>query len=179
MSIIVRPLQVTDARSVASIHIDAWRDTYQGLLPDSRLAALDLERSHANWQRSLADTQPKNGLANFGAFREGELLGFAGAGLPREDWGYDSELWAINIPKRFQKIGVGKALLQACVQHCLSLSARNMYLYCVIGNDNAMRFFHHFGAIDTDRIKPDEGCQTRALVWDDLHALSRALSTGK
>jgi len=176
VSLIIRSLQLADARDIASLHIETWRDTYRGLLPDSQLDALNLERSTANWERSLANPQLQNRLANFGVFRNEVLLGFGGAGDPREVWGYDSELWAINIPKRFQKQGVGKALLMACVQHAVTLAARNMYLYCVIGNDNAMQFYHRFGAVDSDRIKVGEGYQERALVWDDLHALSRSLS---
>ncbi|HYX37083.1 MAG TPA: GNAT family N-acetyltransferase [Oligoflexus sp.] len=177
MSLIVRPLQPADALAVATLHIQTWLDTYHGLLPDSQLNGLNLERSHANWQRSLSDsTQPKS-LQSVGAFREGELLGFASAGQPREVWGYDSELWAINVPSRFQKMGVGYVLMKACVQHCLQQNARNMYLYCVIGNDNAMQFYHRFGAIESERIKVCEGYRERALVWDDLHALSRALQS--
>ncbi len=69
----------------------------------------------------------------------------------------------------------GKAMIRASVQHALNFGARNMYLYCVIGNDNAMQFYHHLGAVDSDRIKVSDGYQDRALVWNDLEALARRL----
>ncbi|WP_176736550.1 GNAT family N-acetyltransferase [Oligoflexus tunisiensis] len=175
MTLVVRPLMLEDAAATARLHNETWRDTYRGLMPDSRLDALDDARTELNWRRILTEENPKNRLANFGVFRDGELLGFGSAGAPREDWGYESELWVINIPRRFQKMGAGKALMQACVQHALGLAAQNMYLYCMIGNDNAMQFYHHLGAVDTDRIKAGDGYQERALVWDDLNALAARL----
>lgn len=176
MAVIVRPLELADAQAAAALHIETWLDSYRGLLPDSQLDALNLEASIAQWIRILTQSDPKYQLLSAGAFRNGELIGIAGAGRPRESWGYDSELWAINIPKRFQKMGAGKALVRACVQHVLNFGARNMYLYCLIGNDNAMQFYHHLGAVDTDRVKPGDGCQERALVWTDVPSLAKRLA---
>jgi GNAT superfamily N-acetyltransferase len=175
MTLIIRPLELADARAAASLHIETWLDTYRGLLPDSELDALNLNDSLAKWNRILNQSDPKMRLLSVGAFQSGELVGIAGAGMPRDSWGYDSELWAINIPKRFQKMGAGKALLRACVQHALSFGAGNMYLYCLVGNDNAMQFYHHLGAVDTERIKMHEGSQERALVWNDLRVLAQGL----
>jgi ribosomal protein S18 acetylase RimI-like enzyme len=175
MTLIVRSLRLDDAAAIGRIHNETWRDTYRGLMPDSRLDALDDARAELNWKRILSEENAQKHLANFGAFRDGELLGFGSVGGPREDWGYDSELWAVNIPRRFQKMGVGKAMMQACVKHALGFAARNMYLYCMIGNDNAMQFYRHLGAVETNRINEDKGCQERALVWDDLNALAARL----
>lgn len=175
MAVIVRRLELADAEAAAALHIETWLDTYRGLIPDSRLDALNLKDSLANWNRILTQSDSRYQLFNAGAFQEGKLVGIAGCGKPREDWGYDSELWAINVPKRYQHIGAGKAMIRACVQHALSFGARNMYLYCLIGNDNAMQFYHYLGAVDTDRIKVSDGHQDRALVWNDLPALARRL----
>ncbi len=175
MTVIVRPLELADAEAAASLHIETWLDTYRGLVPDSRLDALNLKDSLDLWNRILTQSDPRHQRLDVGAFQNGELVGIAGCGKPRENWGYDSELWAINVPKRCQRLGAGKAMMRACVQHALNIGARNLYLYCVIGNDNAMQFYHHLGAVDSDRIKVSDGYEDRALVWNDLEALARRL----
>lgn len=172
----LRPLQLADAASVASLHIETWRDTYRGLMPDATLDALNLQEYEDRWKRILSQNDGNMRLVNIGAFQDNVLLGFAAAGPPREAWGYESELWVINIPKRFQKMGVGKALLKACLDHVLTLGAKNMYLSCMVGNTNAENFYKKMGAIPTQRISQDDGYQERAWVWDDLATLALKLA---
>lgn len=171
MTIVIRPLAQADAPAVAALHIETWRDTYRGLMPDEKLDGLSVEVFTERWNKSLQQPNPHENLLTLGAFRNDVLLGFAGAGRPREDWGYQSELWAVNIPKRFQKAGVGKLLVKHCVEYCLSLAAKNMYLYCMMGNKNAEQFYQYLGAVATDRIKPGDGYQEQAWVWGDLAQL--------
>jgi GNAT superfamily N-acetyltransferase len=165
-----------DASAVAALHIETWRDTYRGIIPDSKLDALNQKDSESTWMRILTQGDPKWCLQSIGAFQNGELLGIAGAGKPREDWGYDSELWAVNVPRRFQKRGAGKALVRDCVRHALSFGARSMYLYCAIGNENAMQFYRYFGAVDSDHIVARDGYREQAMIWGDLEALARRLT---
>jgi ribosomal protein S18 acetylase RimI-like enzyme len=172
----IRPLTLADVAAAASLHIETWRDTYRGLMPDSKLDALNLQEYEARWKRILGQKDSSINPLNLGAFQGNTLLGFAAAGRPRESWGYDSELWVINIPKRFQKMGVGKALLKACLQHVLTFDAKNMYLYCLVGNTNAENFYRNMGAMPAQRISQDDGYQEQAWVWDDLTTLARILA---
>jgi GNAT superfamily N-acetyltransferase len=169
-------LTLDDVSAAAALHIETWLDTYRGIIPDSKLDALNQKDFESNWIRILTQSDPKWCLLSLGAFDKGELLGIAGAGKPRENWGYDSELWAVNVPRRFQKRGAGKALVRDCVGHALSLGAHAMYLYCAVGNENAMQFYRYLGARASDRIVPREGYQEQAMVWDDLKALARRLT---
>jgi ribosomal protein S18 acetylase RimI-like enzyme len=173
----IRPLELADAAAIASLHIETWRDTYRGLMPDSKLDALNVQEYESGWNRILSQKDSPTSPLTLGAFQGSILLGIASAGRPRESWGYDSELWAINIPKRFQKMGAGKAMLRACVQHVQTFNAKNMYLYCVLGNTNAENFYRKMGAMPTQRISQDDGYQERAWVWDDLSKLVKILDT--
>src|ERR1700754_4620244 len=50
----VRPATEADAPAIARVHLQAWRETYSGLVPADALAALDLGRREASWHRILA-----------------------------------------------------------------------------------------------------------------------------
>jgi hypothetical protein len=41
-----------DAEAIARVHVDSWRTTYQGILPDEVLAGLSVERRRAFWAKA-------------------------------------------------------------------------------------------------------------------------------
>jgi len=44
---------LADAAGIAKVHVDTWRATYAGLVPDAHLANLHYERSTEFWQRNF------------------------------------------------------------------------------------------------------------------------------
>ena len=50
----VRPAAPSDAPSIARVHVESWRTTYDGLLPEDHLAALDVADYAGRWERSLS-----------------------------------------------------------------------------------------------------------------------------
>ena len=39
----IRPAEISDALGIARVHVNAWRETYKGIIPDSVLDALSYE----------------------------------------------------------------------------------------------------------------------------------------
>jgi hypothetical protein len=50
----IRPATLADAAAIAKVHVEAWRETYRGLVPDSVLAGLSVERGVRAWTDMLA-----------------------------------------------------------------------------------------------------------------------------
>jgi hypothetical protein len=48
--LIVRPARPEDAAGLALVHADSWWTTYQGLVPDSRLASLPYAQRQRFWE---------------------------------------------------------------------------------------------------------------------------------
>jgi hypothetical protein len=48
---VVRPAVLDDVDQLARIHVDTWRATYTGLVPDTMIAGLSLTSctDHAGW----------------------------------------------------------------------------------------------------------------------------------
>ena len=49
----VRAAVERDAEAVAHVHVESWRSTYRGLVPDDYLAGLSVERRADNWRRLI------------------------------------------------------------------------------------------------------------------------------
>lgn len=50
----VRPAEVGDVDALARVHLESWRRSYRGLLPESFLSSLRHERLAASFWRRLA-----------------------------------------------------------------------------------------------------------------------------
>ena len=48
----LRPAKVADARAIARIHVETWRTTYAGILPDSTLVGMTVDGKAAGWRRN-------------------------------------------------------------------------------------------------------------------------------
>ena len=50
----IRPALLADAAAIAEVHVQAWRETYRGLMPDAVLAGLSVEKRVRAWSEMLA-----------------------------------------------------------------------------------------------------------------------------
>jgi hypothetical protein len=46
---ILREARPADAAKIARVHVDGWRTTYRGIVPDDYLAALSYEAQERSW----------------------------------------------------------------------------------------------------------------------------------
>src|SRR5436190_1458451 len=104
----VRPAAPSDAPSIARVHVESWRTTYDGLLPEDHLAALDVADYAGRWERSLSSPFARGAV--FVAEEAVGIVGFASGGPERDgDPRYEGELYAIYLLREFQGRGVGHA----------------------------------------------------------------------
>jgi hypothetical protein len=55
-----------DARVVAQIHVDSWREAYKSILPAEYLASLSVQKRQTWWEKCIADGKPELLVANSG-----------------------------------------------------------------------------------------------------------------
>jgi hypothetical protein len=46
---LIRPAHLDDAPGIARVHVDSWRTTYKGVIPDTILANLSYEARTQQW----------------------------------------------------------------------------------------------------------------------------------
>lgn len=165
----IRPAVLEDAAAIGRIHVESWRSTYRGLMPDAVLSGLSVEKRTAFWQQIIERAEQQfifvaeNGQDN--------IVGFANGGAEREkDKLYTAELYALYLPKEWQGRGYGRNLLRATVERFVEQGHHAMLLW-VLSTNPARGFYETMGG-QYLKTKPTEiGGETLEEVaygWVDL-----------
>ncbi len=135
---------VLDARELAQMHIQAWRESYRGLLPDQMLDELDIESRARMWRRLLSDVQSDVLLMR----DRGKLFGFVDYGPCRDVDRIDGdtgELRAIYVLKDWQGQGHGETMIRACHEELTRRGYSRSSLWVLEGNQGAVDFYKRNG----------------------------------
>jgi GNAT superfamily N-acetyltransferase len=141
---VVRRATVDDAHAMADVHVRSWRAAYRGIVPQSILDALSVDRREAFWRDAVAGTtnDPK-----WVAERGGRVVAFAAIGPARDD---DlapgrGELYAIYVDPDEWAHGVGRRLFAAAVHDLANLGFGGPVLWVLTDNARARRFYEGNG----------------------------------
>ncbi len=139
-----RDAESDDAAGIANVHVETWRSTYAGVLPDDYLVGLSVPRHAALWSHWLNDTAADHRLY-VAAAPAGDIVGFASCGRLRErkqfhGKGRIGEIYALYVLPDFQGRGLGRALLMQSFAG-LSESAHDSAILWVLAA-NPSRFFY-------------------------------------
>lgn len=142
---IVREATHNDVPAIAKVHVDTWRTTYRGIVPDEHLANLSYEQRANVWYQIL-NQAPEDGNFTYVAEDEvGEVVGFSNGGMERTgDPVYKGELVAIYILQNHQGKGIGRHLTRVVAER-LHLSGINSMLVWVLADNSACQFYAALG----------------------------------
>ena len=82
LAVRVRAADLADAAAIAQVHVDSWRTTYRGIVPDAFLAGLPSERRTEAWTGILRDSSAQS-CVYVAADSQGTVVGFASGGPER------------------------------------------------------------------------------------------------
>ena len=172
----VRAARTDDAPGIARVHVNSWRTTYRGIVPNDYLASLSYERGQQIWERTLSDPKSKE-LVYVAEDTSGQIVGFASGGPEREnDPVYKGELYAIYILDRYQQQGIGRRLTLAVVDGLAQGGLRSMLVW-VLAENPSRRFYEVLGgqpvctrSIAIGGVTLDE----IAYGWTDITVLASA-----
>lgn len=145
-----------DARRLAEVHVASWRAAYRGLMPDSLLDGLSVERRAERWLALLATPDPP-GAETWVADEGGALRGFVSVGPSRDPDApaSEAEVYAIYLAPEAMGRGVGRALFE----HARTLARERGYgsltLWVLDANARARRFYERAGLGDDGGRKVD------------------------
>jgi GNAT superfamily N-acetyltransferase len=175
----IRAAQISDAPGISRVHIDSWRSTYRGIVPDQVLDGLDYERNTIRQRETLSD------LGEMKCFlvavtTAGQIVGFAIGGPNRsEDTGYGGELYGIYLLKEYQGQGIGRALVASVADWLLNRGYGSMLVW-VLDENPAKHFYQALGGKFVSRKKIDIGgalLEEVSYGWGDLNNLVKELNS--
>jgi GNAT superfamily N-acetyltransferase len=165
----VRAARAEDASAIAHVHVESWRTTYAGIVPEAYLADLDEMLRARLWQGWLAgDTLV------LVAERDGQVVGFAHAGTNREGTeGPDAELYSLYLLREAQRRGTGTALLRSIAEALLDRGFRSMVVW-VLERNPSRNFYEKMGAhLSASKVIEIGGARLMEVSyeWPDLRTL--------
>jgi ribosomal protein S18 acetylase RimI-like enzyme len=144
MAIRIRRANTNDAQGIARVHIDTWRTTYHGILPEEFLSSLTYDRARRKWETT--NLNPKSQDAVYVAEDESRnIVGFATCGPDRDnDPVYKGELYGIYVLEKMQRRGIGRQLMLAVVQDLKNRGFSSMLVWVLVDNPSK-RFYELLG----------------------------------
>lgn len=147
----IRKARSEDAKGIAKVHIDSWRTTYRGIVPDTYLKALHYEEKEEIWKRAIL-----TGSVFIAENEEGQIVGFANGGKERSGQysGYDGELYAIYLLEAYQGKGIGSSLAKKVFEYLKEKGFNSMIIFALAENP-ACKFYEAIGGkrIGTEEIE--------------------------
>jgi uncharacterized protein (DUF952 family)/ribosomal protein S18 acetylase RimI-like enzyme len=171
----IRKPTPADASGIARVHVETWRSTYQGIVPDDYLAGLSLAAREEFWDKLLRMQAPLEHV--FVAEDDaGRIVGMISGGRNRSELPYDGEVKAIYVLKECQGQAIGRRLFQASLDRLAQDGLRSFMLW-VLEHNPACGFYIHLGGKlvgEADEIIGGKKLKELAFAWDDLQPLTTA-----
>ena len=167
----IRPAKIDDVPAMACVHVDTWRASYVGIVPDEHLAHLSYERCQAGWIEHLSNFPDEHTFV--AEAQAGQIVAIASCGPVREVLeSYDGELYVLYVLKEFQGMGYGRLLVKQAARDLAGRGFRSMVIW-VLKENPACRFYERMGGQRTAEKEVEIGGKQLvdvAYVWPDLAA---------
>lgn len=143
---------MADKECIAKVHVDSWRTTYKGIIPDAFLANLSYEQFTAIWDENL---KREDNFIIVVENEEGEIVGFADSWKRASNIEENAiDLTSIYLLETYQGKGLGKLLLKELFTHYKDRGYTKVFVEIL--EDNKTRYFYeYYGAefVKTVQIK--------------------------
>lgn len=173
MNLTIRTAKIEDAAAIAHVHVESWKTTYAGIVPDAFLASLNQDDRMRSWQEQIL----AGNISIFLAEDEAGVFGFVAGGAAREKLDeYDAELYAIYLVRQRQRHGVGRTLCLALASALQAKGLTSMFVW-VLEQNPSVSFYEHLGAVQIARRVINIGgadLQELAFGWPSLDRLIAA-----
>lgn len=145
MPMMIREATHSDVLAISKVHVDSWRTTYRGIVPDEHLANLSYERRANGWYQILNRALEDGNFTYIAEDESGEIVGFANGGVERTgDPVYKGELTAIYIRQSYQEKGIGRRLVRVVAERLDRLGINSMLVWVLVDNP-ACQFYAALG----------------------------------
>ena len=165
---VIREATVADCPAVAKVHVQSWRDSFAGIVPQSFLDKMSVEQRAKAFGSRFPDSSYKMYVAEIPGRG---IVGFADFGEPREIIAaYEGELYAIYLLPEFQRKGIGERLFNRGVKFLIESGKHSMYLLALEVSPYKSFYEKMGGQVIGKKQIEIEGVMFDELVygWDNL-----------
>jgi L-amino acid N-acyltransferase YncA len=139
--ITIRPARLKDARTLAQIYVESWRNTYAGMLPDKYLLRPDWEEREFRSWRHVFMRQGRRDVVLAAEDNAAGVIGFVSAGPSRNSaLPFRGEVYTLYLRPDFQGRGLGKRLFISASRRLMAGIGPSMVVWVL--KPNPARFFY-------------------------------------
>lgn len=166
----VREACIEDAEKIAIVHVESWKTTYKGILSESYLSNLSVEKRLNSWLWTFDNLNVHEKI--FVAENEdGNIIGFSSGGKSRnKDFKHDGELYAIYLLKSYQRLGIGKLLFNSVVGS-LRINGYSSMMLWVLKDNPSVAFYKSLGGKILGQktiLRGEDNFVELAIGWDSI-----------
>ena len=172
----IRKAKFEDAASISKVHVDSWRTTYKGIIPDDFLNNLSYEKRTETWKENIAE---EDNYVVVAENNEGQIIGFADAWKRETNVVKNSgDLTSIYLLEQYQGQGIGKKLFKELFGHFKQLGYEKIFVE-VLEENKTRYFYEYYGAklIKEVQIKIGGKILNELIYeWDNIDEVLEKLS---
>jgi len=137
----IRRAKPSDAKTVADTHDEAWRATYQGVIPGVELDRL-ITRRGPDWWDSAIRKGSRIAVFGFGD----KVAGYANYGRNRaRSLFYDGEIYELYMRPEYQGLGFGRRLFTSARRDLAQSGLKSLVVWALSDNEPAVEFYRALG----------------------------------
>ena len=140
----IRHAEPSDAGGIAAVQVAAWQSAYRGLMPDHVLDGLSVQAAKQRWRERIAEPWGHILVVE----RGDRIVGHAACGTTRDqdvDRERVGEIYVLYVHPCAWRCGYGSALVDQCLARLREEEFREVILWVLQGNEQAIRFYQAAG----------------------------------
>jgi GNAT superfamily N-acetyltransferase len=136
----IRPAEVDDASAIARVHVETWRSTYDGIIPQHYLDSMTVQNRTIVWVRLLERSGP--GFTTLvSEDHDHQIIGFVSGGpLRHRDDRYQAEISSLYVLRSHHRESHGRRLFLAAADRMAKRGLNGLFVWVLA--DNPWRGFY-------------------------------------
>ncbi|MFE3575572.1 GNAT family N-acetyltransferase [Lysinibacillus sp. NPDC059133] len=171
----IRKANIQDAQGIGKVHVDSWRTTYKGILPDDFLNKLSYEQRTELWKKNISDASNYVLVAEN---EQDEIIGFATGGTRKTNSVPNAtDLTSIYLLEEYQGLGIGKQLLKEIFAYFKQKGYKKVFVE-VLAENKTRDFYEYYGAQYVNNIEIKIGgkiVEELIYVWNDVNKVTEKI----
>lgn len=166
------PAGPSDAAELAQVHVQAWRETYPGILPRGYLERMSAPLHARRWRARLM----RMNEITLAAEGPDGLVGYASGQWARRGGEDEGEVTTLYVLKAAQGAGLGRALLVGVARALADEGARSLVVWVLRENSRARAFYDRMGGLAQEtRAEQVAGGAVPSVAyrWADIGVLAK------
>ncbi len=166
----IRPAEIEDAPAIAHVHVDTWRSSYGGIIPQHFLESLTVQNRTINWVR-LLERGGSDVVTLVSEDHDRRVVGFISGGPMRHrDVRFEAEISSLYVLRSHQRGGHGRRLFLAASNRLAGAGLRGLFVW-VLADGPSRSFYETLGGeLVSETIRTFAGKPLRELGygWSEM-----------